>query len=1215
MHKEKEDKKEEFEEINELLTLTPRVLDGNEKKKIEPYLSRLKQAIDQKGVRNIALTGNYGSGKSTILKTFEHLNTDHKYLPISLALFTDDIARENNEEDKWKNIVAKNSDNDVNLEEELEISILQQILYKVSAEKIPDSRFKRIRDYNSRKTYGALTFSVIWIVSAFLLFGFNFVDDLNPRNWDLNNPISWFALASIVVFLIGVLFLLKYSIRSFSNSKVNKFSIQGEIEFKEASVFNRYLDEILYFFEKTDYDVVVFEDIDRFNTVSIFTKLRDLNNLINNCDLISREITFVYAVKDTLFKDKIERVKFFDFIIPVIPFVNSRNASEQLNKLVKQYKLTKKLSNKFISDLVSFIHDIDMRLLINTFHEYNVFKDNIANDDINHEQLFSIIVYKNLYPEDFSNLYHNEGKLYGVLNKREELISALVQELKPKIPNLNKKIEEINNQKHLQVKELRSVYILQVLETIPNDEIIGIYVDNRYVPVHQLKQDDYFDSLKNTENIQYRTSRGSGFSNNISFRQIENSVDINHTYNEREELLLGRKNNLSNSIKNEIQDVRKRISRIRQLSLSEIITEINSEGVYGDFVKNDLVRFLLNEGYISENYSDFISLFHEQDLTKDEYKFRNKIKQLKEPVFNFKIENHYNFLRDLGERYFSRPQILNYDLIEYLVSKNIFIANKKIFYSSLDNRDQMYLDFIIGFINKKPDCRKEFVSNLIKNRKSIWDEIFHSKNLPDEKVIELTKYIFEYSTSDDIAELNNIESFKDYISNLEKPITFGSHLNTTASFKEFITTQSVKFKTLEISTSEKEEFFQDVVNTNCFEISFKNYNTILKSVLTDSQLIGSRNAIYSALIEFELDTIKDYADKNINEFVQKVLLYNEISNREGENSLIEILNNEDLEIQYKTDLLVIQQNKISSLKALNKKEVIELVLVSNRISPIWRNLFYYYYEVLDRSLNQIIINYLNTVRNYSTLSDSSIFDIDQEDSIKISFRDSILYCKDLNLEAYESLLAALTPLPALDASLLNTDMAEVIVRSNYIEFNSINFDQLKLIDGSVHIQLLEHNINSLITNEHGLNLSENDWYLLLESENVSEGHKKQLLHELTFESPIDHDLASRVIELHGDKKIESLGYVEIKELLSIEAPIESKIFVLMNYVDELNDEQMRNIIVGFGDNYSDLFQLHKIPTFDFSEINLSLIEELEKREIISSHEIKGSRLKVYCRRK
>ena len=84
----------------------------------------------------------------------------------------------------------------------------------------------------------------------------------------------------------------------------------------------------------TKYNVVFIEDVDRFNTSEIFVKLRELNTLLNNYDLIKRRIVFVYAIKDDMFNDQ-DRTKFFDFIIPIIPIINSTNSGEKLLEKLK----------------------------------------------------------------------------------------------------------------------------------------------------------------------------------------------------------------------------------------------------------------------------------------------------------------------------------------------------------------------------------------------------------------------------------------------------------------------------------------------------------------------------------------------------------------------------------------------------------------------------------------------------------------------------------------------------------------------------------------------------------------------------------------------------------------------------------------------------------------------------------------------------------------
>ncbi len=61
--------------------------------------------------------------------------------------------------------------------------------------------------------------------------------------------------------------------------------MQGnEIEiFEESddSYFDKYLNKVLYLFENADADVIVFEDMDRFNANRIFERLREVNTLAN----------------------------------------------------------------------------------------------------------------------------------------------------------------------------------------------------------------------------------------------------------------------------------------------------------------------------------------------------------------------------------------------------------------------------------------------------------------------------------------------------------------------------------------------------------------------------------------------------------------------------------------------------------------------------------------------------------------------------------------------------------------------------------------------------------------------------------------------------------------------------------------------------------------------------------------------------------------------
>lgn len=111
-------------------------------KRHKEYIIRLKNAIDQPNVFNIALTGSYGAGKSSILKTFKAYYPEYHYVNVSLASFVEVNMSESDSTPK---------SNEDSFEEQLEYSILQQLFYHVKATNIPESRFGRIERTSRKK--------------------------------------------------------------------------------------------------------------------------------------------------------------------------------------------------------------------------------------------------------------------------------------------------------------------------------------------------------------------------------------------------------------------------------------------------------------------------------------------------------------------------------------------------------------------------------------------------------------------------------------------------------------------------------------------------------------------------------------------------------------------------------------------------------------------------------------------------------------------------------------------------------------------------------------------------------------------------------------------------------------------------------------------------------------------------------------------------------
>lgn len=297
-------------------------------KRHKEYIIRLKNAIDQPNVFNIALTGSYGAGKSSILKTFKAYYPEYHYVNVSLASFVEVNMSESDSTPK---------SNEDSFEEQLEYSILQQLFYHVKATNIPESRFGRIERTSRKKRIFVVVCILLFVVANLCLFCQEQVTKYFLIPTEVLKSSFLFGL-SICVFILGIcvilfqliLFIKKISIK---NLTLDKATLEFE-EKKNVSIMNRYLDEILYLFQEKKYNVVIFEDIDRFENTHIFTKLRELNLILNQSEEIGRRIVFLYALKDDIFANAEERTKFFDYIVPVIPFVNASNSGDLFRRKI-----------------------------------------------------------------------------------------------------------------------------------------------------------------------------------------------------------------------------------------------------------------------------------------------------------------------------------------------------------------------------------------------------------------------------------------------------------------------------------------------------------------------------------------------------------------------------------------------------------------------------------------------------------------------------------------------------------------------------------------------------------------------------------------------------------------------------------------------------------------------------------------------------------------
>ena len=652
-------------------TLLPKKLDKSDdsyKSVIE--LDEVLSSATELNIKNIALTGPYGSGKSSVLITHrEDFPKGRNYLPISLATLqaNDECLEEQKEDDKNTestkqqcpyNREEKKENPTENLNRKIEYSILQQLIYREEARAVPNSRFRRIVHLTKWELIKYPICAVLSLICFLVLFEPDFAKVESIYNffcWGYAWNMRFDFLAA--GYLLGVLFFtIRYIFSSYSNSKLNKLNLKdAEIEVVENnSIFNRHLDEILYFFQVTKYNVVVIEDLDRFGTPNIFLKLRELNQLINESKIVGRHITFIYAVKDDIFRDE-ERTKFFDYIITIIPVINPSNSKDKLRAALEAKGCKDEISDEDLSEMAFFIQD--MRILTNIVNEYKQYRDKLCANQVqlNKTKLLAMIVYKNYYPQDFALLHRRQGKIYECINSKVYFISQALKVIEGKENNLKQQEQDYKKDLNLSKIDLRRLFLFNLWHTI-SQNLMSIQIGNEYYTLEQIaKNEQLFNELLTMQSITYRYYYGYTYSQStsIDFKRIDKAIN----YSERLKLMEDGSHYFQQEFKRiQGEKIAVKSQKIQQLVKNYKLSEIQE---FKNIGLEPMMNIFIRRGYIDEEYYDYISYFYEGMVSLSDRDFLLAIKTEESKPYDYHIDKIENFVKELKGYMFESDAILN----------------------------------------------------------------------------------------------------------------------------------------------------------------------------------------------------------------------------------------------------------------------------------------------------------------------------------------------------------------------------------------------------------------------------------------------------------------------------------------------------------------------------------------------------------------------------
>jgi len=677
-----------------LLPLTPNYVTSDH----ETYVNAIETALKESGdsaIRNIALTGSYGVGKSSILQEVADRHDD-KAVQVSLStLGFSDLSKPDPASGApitTTNLIQK--------------EIVKQLLYREDPAKMPGSRFRRIGRFKFWRQAFEATLVGLVITLVFFLAGWTQrLVVLVPSDIKLG------GYAHAAVFIAATAFALALEWLFHNRIRIEKLSAGAAtiaLSGESGTYFDEYLDEIVYFFDITGRDLVIFEDIDRFDDPHIFETLRALNALLNRAgQLKGRKIRFIYAIKDSIFdklgvraaaeegdSDSPERVdtvdcemaranrtKFFDLVIPVVPFITHRNARDLMDRVMKQSGST--ISSELID--LSAQHLVDMRLIKNVHNEFVIFRSKVLDGEggglgLSEDALFAMMLYKSTHLKDFENIKIGESRLDVLYEDYRQLVAENMSGLASDEVNVRRRVASLDS------AESRSAAVGQGLLD---------YIDRLQRQLSANKTEfKYANASINADHLKTKEFWEGFLAGDqpvvVNIWQPNNHIAAFSLTRAELELALGKSLSPKDWEKSDRAQLRERLQKIgqdreflRSAGMRDLfdreefkLTKVDAgqfsfRELVAVHLDSNLARQLVAAGYIDRNFTLYTSTYYANRVSSQAMNFmiHNIDPNLMDPHFELSSADVRAVFRERGESVLRQRGMYNINVLDHLLEK------------------------------------------------------------------------------------------------------------------------------------------------------------------------------------------------------------------------------------------------------------------------------------------------------------------------------------------------------------------------------------------------------------------------------------------------------------------------------------------------------------------------------------------------------------------
>lgn len=609
--------------------------------------------------------------------------------------------------------------------------------------------------------------------------------------------------------------------------------------------------------------------------------------------------------------------------------------------------------------------------------------------------------------------------------------------------------------------------------------------------------------------------------------------------------------------------------------------------------------FLLRNGYLDENYEDYINYFHPNSINKEEMNFilgvRNHRSEAEYSVSIKNVEQVFNRLQDFE---FEQKEVLNFDLVDYALSRKMSTASVNVLIEQLSNGKEESMLFIKAYIERGVNVDK-LIYCLCKKNIFLWSDITEDDGISLETRYRYLVLLLKYADIDDIVEQDRVVQDEGSTIGILTDFLL-SHTDVLKNIKnapvdkqiQLINNLEIKFCNLELDTVDeaiKEEVFgnwhyelNNLMIQRLFEwkspenvndLKYKNYTSI-------------RNLAYQPLTDY----VEDYFTAYINNIVLGIET-NENEEIDALEDIIERLLPENEELCFK----VLEKEKsiwydikfcckdVHEEALQSKKKIWDFLLDHSRIQCTWDNFVTYYEqygsvssweEYFDRNIDALLNDIDNQVVTEEVLSALIFADITED-----SFRKYVLKVK---LNPYKESLTKLSKMKL-----------KVMIENGLLPYNVTFWDEMESVAPEYRVFYAETNKAAFIALLDDVEIKNEEINSLLQSELFFPSEKQNILTKL--------DVATLGMEIA--QVISGLPYIIDRIYTDAAWNIledNDKYALLLNQIDAYENEELPKLFAELAPIYHQIVERtrHKFK-FAYTDYNKALLDKLLQKGYIT----------------